>query len=899
MGFDISAHMSGELHAVRETRRQFGSDDLPFRRLEGVGRPELDVAADTINPPELVWRRNPVEWSEQRANIEIWSKQREIFRSVVTHSKTAVHSSHSVGKSFSAAMVSCWWLDVHPPGEAFVLTCYTDDTEVLTKDGWKLFQDVKVGPEGDLFATRRIGSGEFEWQHATRSYRAPWDGEIVDVKGLSLHLRVTGNHRMLTQWSTYKDGVRTIGETIKRADAIHPTRGAQLPALSTWEGKTPETVTFGRYTWATEDFAAFLGAWLAEGSLGVEVPRVRATRRYKNEAVGSVSYSGGPISLTQLPHTKGYEPYRELLIRMLGREPTRSGNSWRFNCKDLYRYLQKLGKAHEKYIPTEVKDWGTPALEVLLHYYLLGDGWSQDYQGKKRTSTSWRSCTVSKHLADDLQEIAQKTGRYATIRKRSPRDGGVLENGRKILAENCRDAYYLIFGSTRARGVKTSRSHYTGDVYCVSVPNEILYVRRGGSPIWCGNTAPTDVQVKAILWREINKLHAKLGLRGRTNLSEWYIGNELVALGRKPSEHNPTGLHGIHNRYFLVVIDEGCGVPKPLWDAASTLVANEYGRMLAIGNPDDPQSEFARVCKPDSGWNVIHIGTDDTPNFTGEEVSRSLSEMLPSQAWKEDRKKAWGEDSAIYISKVLGLFPQDDDPYTTIPFGWASRCRYTEFPEDESEVQAGIDIGAGGDRTVIYERRGRVAGRVAAFRDADPMRTVGKLVEKIHEWGVTKVKVDVIGIGWGLYGNLRQSSSRHNPVGAKQGETTHGAEVVPVNFSSSPSQLMQKRFANKRAEVWWNVGREYSRLQTWDLTRVSDDTIVELTSPRYEILDAQGKIKIEAKEHVKSRIGRSPDMADALLLAFYEPGFQSTVSSAMSGTSSLASTDLLKGLRPI
>lgn len=534
MDFDISSHMDLELRDVRDARRLREPDGSPFRRMEANRHPELEVAASTINPPELTWRRDPVDWVQQRAHMEIWSKQRDILRSVVKHPKTAVHSSHSVGKSMTAAITACWWLDVHPPGEAFVLS-----------------------------------------------------------------------------------------------------------------------------------------------------------------------------------------------------------------------------------------------------------------------------------------------------------------------------------------------------------------------------TAPTDIQIKAILWREINKLHAKLGLRGRTNLSEWYIGNELVALGRKPSDHNPTGLHGVHNRYFLVVIDESCGVFKPLWDAASTLVANEYGRMLAIGNPDDPQSEFARVCKPDSGWNVIHIGTDDTPNFTGEEVSRSLSEMLPSQAWKEDRKKAWGEDSAIYISKVLGLFPEEDDPYTTIPFGWASRCRYTEFPEDETEVQAGIDIGAGGDRTVIYERRGRVAGRVAAFRDADPMRTIGKLVEKINEWGITKIKVDVIGIGWGLYGSLRQASSRHNPIGAKQGETTHGAEVVPVNFSSSPSQLMQKRFANKRAEVWWNVGREYSRLQTWDLTRVSDDTIVELTSPRYEILDSQGKIKIEAKEQVKARIGRSPDMADALLLAFYEPAFHSSVSSGMTGSASMAGTDLLRGLRPL
>src|SRR5262245_7895014 len=178
-------------------------------------------------------------------------------------------------------------------------------------------------------------------------------------------------------------------------------------------------------------------------------------------------------------------------------------------------------------------------------------------------------------------------------------------------------------------------------------------------------TAPTDAQVKAILWREINQMHASAGLRGRTNLSEWYVNNQLCALGRKPSDHSPTAFQGMHARYMLTVLDEACGVPKELWDAAATLGTNVHSRMLAIGNPDDPHSEFARICQPDSGWHIIHISTLDTPAFTGEEVSPELMEMLPTREWYDDRKRAWGEDSAIFISKVLGEFPTEADPFTT------------------------------------------------------------------------------------------------------------------------------------------------------------------------------------------------------------------------------------------
>ena len=69
------------------------------------------------------------------------------------------------------------------------------------------------------------------------------------------------------------------------------------------------------------------------------------------------------------------------------------------------------------------------------------------------------------------------------------------------------------------------------------------------------------------------------------------------------------------------------------------------------------------------------------------------------------------------------------------------RCRNLELPATEP-VEAGIDVGGGGDRTHIRERRGRRAGRSDTFIDADPMRTVGKLVESINDWGIQVVKVD-------------------------------------------------------------------------------------------------------------------------------------------------------------
>lgn len=405
-------------------------------------------------------------------------------------------------------------------------------------------------------------------------------------------------------------------------------------------------------------------------------------------------------------------------------------------------------------------------------------------------------------------------------------------------------------------------------------------------------TAPTSSQVDAVLWFEIGRLHRRLDLVGECKIREWSIGRQLVALGRKPPDHQQAAFQGMHAKFLLVIYDEAFGIPKNLWDEGTSLASNEYARQLAIGNPDGP-GEFEDRCKPSSPWNTIHISYRHSPAYTGEKVSKSLAENLISRRWVEERRNDWGEDSALFVSKCDGDFPKQGDPFSVVPHHWAARCRVNELPSDDI-VEAGIDVGAGADRTVIRERRGMRAGREEVFVDDDPMRTVGRLVEKIVDWGVQRVKIDVTGIGWALAGRLRELSRKHNPTSK---ECTHSAEVVRVNFGEGPSPGNEGKFLNRRAEIYWTIGRELSRLELWDLTAVEDDVIHELTASRYEIMDSKGKIKVEPKKNVIKRLGGlSPDRAEALLLAFYAPVRRSR---GLTGAAALMSRgNLLDGISP-
>lgn len=389
------------------------------------------------------------------------------------------------------------------------------------------------------------------------------------------------------------------------------------------------------------------------------------------------------------------------------------------------------------------------------------------------------------------------------------------------------------------------------------------------------STAPTSKQVDAVLWNEINQHHERLGLQGHTNKREWYLGKFLAALGRKPPDHVEAAFQGLHARFLMVIFDEAYGIPLHLWNEGSSLASNENARMVAVGNPDG-SGTFEDICKPGSGWHVIHISYQHTPNFTGEVVSDRLREMLISPGWVEDRRSVWGEHSALFQSKCEGNFPTVGSPWQVIPHDWIAQCRWLELAQSPTvPVEAGVDVGAGNDRTVVAIRRGGSILHIQSFVSPDPTTSVGEVARLLREWQVKTVKVDSIGVGWGVYGHLQSLSSHHrSPVRGVldvEDRAAHDANVVPINVALAATPGNEHLYYNRRAEMWF-LGRELSRTKHWDLSAlnrdVQDQLIRELTMPEYEIMAAKGQVKIEAKERIIDRLGASPDLAEAALLAF-------------------------------
>lgn len=386
-------------------------------------------------------------------------------------------------------------------------------------------------------------------------------------------------------------------------------------------------------------------------------------------------------------------------------------------------------------------------------------------------------------------------------------------------------------------------------------------------------TAPTAPQVKAILWKEIRRIHKKAELRGRTNLTEWWLNDEMVALGRKPADWDPEAFQGIHAKFVLVIIDEAAGVPEAIWEAAESLASNEHSKILAIGNPTLNSGKFARVCKPGSGWKVIQVDGLESPNFTEERLKLppQVTASLLHPDWVDRMTLEWGgTESAPYIVRVRGEFPPTSADDVTVPYEYVERCRryvglnpdaiLAEYEDDDLlPVELGVDVAASkkGDETVVRERRGNVAYRRWAVRTDKPEKVTQLILRCQKITGATVIKIDAIGWGWGVVGDVR---SRLKPKG-----------IRVVGFNVAKRSTKSKKFKNIRSQLWWDVGRIYSQDQRWDLSLVDDKTLAELTAPHYSY-DHQMKIVVEPKDDTKERLGRSPDDADALLLAFVPVG---------------------------
>lgn len=828
--------------------------------LDSITRQLLRSVADRLNPPQDPHVNDPAGWVAERVPRGfLWSKQRQIAESVRDHRYTAVPSCHAAGKA----------LDL--------------DTPLPTPTGWTTMREVRSGDELLDEAGQPCRVIAVSPVHHRPAFRVRFDdrSEIVasDDHQWQAHdfrarnrLRQRGYARgHVIDYRDHWDETATVRTTDLAALRHGGQTNWSVPACQPLAGTT-KALPVPPYT---------LGAWLGDGSSADSSITLGYTDAV--EIVGHIQAEG--VATHQVPS------------RMLDT----TGLWW---LEKLNPKLRELGVLRAKHIPSVVLRADVPTRLAVLQGLMDTDGWVA-----KGSSVGLDLC--SERLAADAAELVRTFGWKAfTSTKPAKIDGRIVGTVYRLNFTPDRVVFRLTRKArsqrlpTRQSPRRTQRMVTSVEpvgvraVKCVMVDSARRLYLAGRDMVPTHNsqlaayiilwwiachppgeavvvtTAPTFRQVRAILWRYVGRTHTAAKLPGRVTQTEWHLdhsgenyrmpraGEELVAFGSKPADQDPSAFQGIHARYVLVVVDEAGGVEGPLWDAIDSLVTNDDCRVLAIGNPDNPQSHFAGICKSPL-WNTIHISALDTPNLTGEPVPEWMRTLIVTSGWVEERKRDWGETSPVYVAKVLGQFPVDASD-GVIPYSAVQACRRELPAAATTPVELGVDVGASsdGDQTVVRERCGQRLGRVWRYREANHVKLAASITAVIRETGATKVKIDSTGVGHGIADILTD--------GYVTGR--HRAEVCPVNFGAAARE--PQRYANVRAELHWGF-RELVAGYTLDLSALnsepgSDGVVSELCATRWTI-DGTGRTRVEEKSEVRKRLGRSPDDTDAILLAWYQP----------------------------
>lgn len=411
-------------------------------------------------------------------------------------------------------------------------------------------------------------------------------------------------------------------------------------------------------------------------------------------------------------------------------------------------------------------------------------------------------------------------------------------------------------------------------------------------------TAPTWPQALGLTFKEIKRQRRGHQLPGRILDSGLVKDTDLSAepghFIRALNAENGEGFQGEHTAPILIILEEGVGVPRFIWEAMRGLMTHPACRCLVIGNPTDEATEFGTAAS-NPQYTTLSISALDHPNIAAElrcdpppfpaavrllwlyEMLRDECEVVDTLTadcfrWvalpqmeqalagqPADLSAQWiYKPTAIFQGRVLGQFPTQASTQV-IPRAWLVGI---EPQAATGAVEIGCDVARfGDDRTTIFVRQGYAVLWGCELRQYDSLAVAMACKEAADTWGgaaakTVPIKLDTTGgLGAGPYDLL----------------VSWGYAAESVNSSSAATD--PTAYPNVRSELWFST-RAYARDKQLDLSRLPADLaarlIKELSAPTWKADDKARKV-VEAKAAIKARLGVSPDLADGLNLAFLTP----------------------------
>ena len=397
--------------------------------------------------------------------------------------------------------------------------------------------------------------------------------------------------------------------------------------------------------------------------------------------------------------------------------------------------------------------------------------------------------------------------------------------------------------------------------------------------LWCITTAPgnTKVPTTATSWQQLTKYlwpeirrwamkadWSRLGIKIRNNkelLHQSINYDDRQAFGLASNDH--VNIEGAHASTLMFIFDEAKAIPTPTFDAiegAFSSAGDDTGDTayaLAISTPGDPVGRFYDIQSRKAGYEDWWVRA-----ITMEEA---VAHGRMSKEWVEQRKRQWGEKSAVYINRVLGNFASSTED-SVIPLSWieAAHERWYKWVEDGKPgafFGLGVDVGRGGDASCFAPRYGNAIDEITANTDKDTMIVTGEAVRLLRKHGGKTAHVDVVGIGSGVVDRLREQN--YNVYAFNAGAGAKNAWGKPLTDLSG-----ENTFADMRSYAWWNMREMLDPANDFEVALPPIELLTgDLASAKWRPTSG-GRIKVEEKAQIRKRLSRSTDYADAVIQIF-------------------------------
>jgi len=502
-----------------------------------------------------------------------------------------------------------------------------------------------------------------------------------------------------------------------------------------------------------------------------------------------------------------------------------------------------------------------------------------------------RTATIDKQVVADTKEAFIMCQKDRTIFSKMYLNTPIKMNYQQKL-------YNELFENRR---VAVKSAHDLGKTFTFSdaVIEALLVDGTLAGGIYIIVTAPTYNLIKNVFFAEIrNKISkSKVPLGLKVNQTEIRLDDKWAVIGFSPklaAEGDTSAFQGFHAPIVIVIFEEATGVDKSIWNMAEGMTTSDKVYMWAIGNPTDSNSEFAK-CFTNPFWhcvtwpcflspNLIANGVTDIEKLRAEAaVMASLPDedkikrltaytvvqpQLLTLRWVVERYLEWGEESPLFQGKALAQFPDiSEDTLFTI-----RRLEECMSPGSEQEgltqvitsnvESIGCDVARfGTDRAVIFGFRGNVETRKEVYTKKETTFISGRLIEIARE-NLAKDMETILTVDEGAMGAGVVDQLRNHRLIKENQKFIH---VHAVNFGGDAINL--ERYYNQAAEMYVLASMQH-KTEAGFILKNDENLLSELTARKYKF-DTDGRFVLEKKEDFKKRIGHSPDLADAFVLAFY------------------------------